>query len=51
MRVRRILKGINGFGDRMQSIYTAKILEYSLAVFFLLLFIPFWKYVQVLAPA
>lgn len=28
------------------SIYTAKILEYSLAVFYLLLFIPFWKYVQ-----
>ena len=28
------------------SLYTAKLLEYSLAIFYLLLFIPFWKYVQ-----
>jgi glycine cleavage system H lipoate-binding protein len=28
------------------SIYTAKLLEYSLAIGYLLLFIPFWRYVQ-----
>ena len=28
------------------TLYSAKMLEYGIAVLFLLLFIPFWRYVQ-----
>jgi glycine cleavage system H lipoate-binding protein len=33
-------------GHEFLSVYPAKLLEYSLAISYLLLFIPFWKYVQ-----
>jgi len=33
-------------GHEFLSIYSAKLLEYTLAISYLLLFIPFWKYVQ-----
>jgi len=32
--------------DRVLSIYPAKLMEYGLAISYLLLFIPFWRYVQ-----
>ena len=33
-------------GHEFLSVYTAKLAEYVLAIGYLLLFIPFWRYVQ-----